>query len=180
VRKFVYVSILDGPRLTHLDIVKAHEDFVDALAASGMESTVLRPTDFFSDLAEIFAMARKGRVYLFGDGRCRVSPIHGADLAAACADALDDDRRSIDVGGPDTLSWRDVAALAFRVQGKPVRITTVPRWIMSAVVSLTRMFSRHRAELMAFFTAMGTRDVVGPTTGTRSLEAHFRALEATR
>jgi uncharacterized protein YbjT (DUF2867 family) len=180
VRKFVYVSAIDGPKLTHLDIVKAHEDFVAALAASGLEYTVLRPTGYYSDLAEIYQMARKGRVYLFGDGESRINPIHGADLAVACADALDDERRAIDVGGPETLTWREVAALAFKVQGKPVKISTVPLWIMTVVIFVTRMFSRHRAELLAFFTTMGTRDVLGPPTGTHTLGAYYRKLKAAR
>ncbi len=180
VQKFIYVSAIDGPQLAHLDIVKAHEDFVAALAASGLEYTVLRPTGYFSDLSEILTMARRGRVYLFGDGESRINPIHGADLAVACAEALDDDRRAIDVGGPETLTWREVAALAFQVQGKPVKITTVPLWIMAVVIFLTRLFSRHTAELMAFFTTMGTRDVVGPPSGTHTLGAHYRELEAAR
>jgi uncharacterized protein YbjT (DUF2867 family) len=180
VRKFVYVSAIDGPKLTHLDIVKAHEDFVAALAASGLEYTVLRPTGYFSDLAEIYQMARKGRVYLFGDGKSRINPIHGADLAVACADALDDERRAIDVGGPETLTWREVAALAFEVQGKRVKISTVPLWIMTLVIFVTRLFSRHKAELLAFFTTMGTRDVLGPSTGTHTLAEHYRKMEAAR
>ena len=35
VRKFIYVSVFNGPNLMHLDIVKAHEDFVAELQASG-------------------------------------------------------------------------------------------------------------------------------------------------
>jgi len=31
VKKFIYVSILNGPKLCHLDIVKAHEDYVKEL-----------------------------------------------------------------------------------------------------------------------------------------------------
>jgi len=180
VRKFVYVSAIDGPKLTHLDIVKAHEDFVAALAASGLEYTVLRPTGYFSDLTEVYQMARKGRVYLFGDGKSRINPIHGADLAVACADAIDDERRAIDVGGPEALTWREIAALAFEVQGKPVKISTVPLWVMTVVIFVTRIFNRHTAELLSFFTTMGTRDVLGPSTGTHTLAAHYRKLEAAR
>ena len=180
VQKFIYVSIFNGPSLPHLDIVKAHEDFVAELASSGLEYTVLRPTGYFSDLSEIYEMARKGRVYLFGDGNSRINPIHGADLAVACADALEDARRAIDVGGPETLTWREVAALAFQVQGKTVKISTVPMWIMAVVIFVTRLFSRHTAELLAFFTTMGTRDVVAPPAGTRTLGAHYQELETTR
>ena len=177
-RKFVYVSSFDGPQLMHLDIIRAHEDFVAELAASGMDYTVLRPTGYFSDLAEIFTMASKGRVYLFGDGESRINPIHGADLAVCCADAVDDERRAIDVGGPEVLTWREIAEGAFEAQRKPVRISTVPRWVMLVVIFVTRLFSRHKAGLVAFFTTMATRDVVAPPTGNHTLGRHYRTLAA--
>ena len=78
------------------------------------------------------------------------------------------------------MTWREVAATAFQVQRKPVKISTVPMWIMRAVIFTTRLFSRHNAELLAFFTTMGTRDVVGPPTGTHTLGAHYQELEAAR
>jgi uncharacterized protein YbjT (DUF2867 family) len=40
-RKLVYVSACNGPGLRHLDIVAAHEDFVDELKASGIDYAVL-------------------------------------------------------------------------------------------------------------------------------------------
>jgi uncharacterized protein YbjT (DUF2867 family) len=177
VGRFVFVSAFNGPRLRHLDIVEAHEAFVDELAASGIEYTVLRPTGYFSDMNEFFEMARKGRVWLIGSGQNRVNPIHGADLAVSCANAIDGDQREIDVGGPETLTWREVAALAFRVLDRPARVSAVPEWLTWAGVRLVRFFNRHQGELLAFFTTMATTDVVAPATGTRTLEAHYRELE---
>jgi uncharacterized protein YbjT (DUF2867 family) len=176
VKKFIYVSALHGAELTHLDIVKAHEDFVAELKASGLDYTVVRPTGFFSDMEEVLEMARKGRVFLFGQGDCRVNPIHGADLAVRCADLLELEQRQleIEVGGPETMTWREVAALALRVAGRAQKITAVPLWCMAVVIFATRLFNRHQAELIAFFTAMATRDVVAPATGSHTLEAHFR------
>jgi uncharacterized protein YbjT (DUF2867 family) len=176
VRKFVYVSVLDGPNLCHLDIVKAHEDFVEELKSSGLDYAVLRPTGYFSDMGQFYEMARKGRVYLFGSGNNRVNPIHGADLAASCVDAIEETRQEIDLGGPETLSWREIAELTFAAQNKPARITSVPVWIMSSVIFVTRLFSRHSAELLAFFTTMATRDVVGPPTGSHTLSAYYQSL----
>ncbi len=86
VKKFIYVSVFNGPNLLNLDIVKAHEDFVDVLKASGMNFAVLRPTGYFSDMGEFYNMAKKGRIYLIGSGDKRVNPIHGADLAVTCVD----------------------------------------------------------------------------------------------
>jgi len=176
VRKFVYVSAVNGPSLRHLDIVAAHEDFVDELKASGIEYAVLRPTGYFSDMGEIFAMAKKGRVWLIGDGANRVNPIHGADLAVACADAIEGRETEIDVGGPETVTWNEAAELAFQAVGRQVKISHVPTRLMWTVVRLVRLFNRHQGELLAFFTTMATTDVVAPAVGVHTLEAHFREL----
>lgn len=176
VQKFIYVSVFNGPDLRHLEIVKAHEDFVDVLKASTMNYAVIRPTGFFSDMAEFFEMARRGRVYLVGSGEDRVNPIHGADLAVTCVDAVDGERQEIDVGGPEILTYREIAELAFRVQGKPVRISSLPVFAMRLVSSAIRVFSRHQGELLAFMTTAMTGDVVAPRTGQRKLEAYFHGL----
>ena len=176
VKKFVYVSVLNGPNLRHLDIVRAHEDFVDELRASGIEYAVLRPTGFFSDMGEMLEMARRGRVWLIGSGKRRVNPIHGADLAVACADAVEGLQGEIEVGGPETMTWQRVAGFAFDALGKPAKVTSIPEWLMWWMVRLVRLFNRHQGELLAFFTTMATSDVVAPSTGTHTIEDHFRQL----
>jgi uncharacterized protein YbjT (DUF2867 family) len=176
VEKFVYVSVFDGPHLRELDIVRAHEDFVQVLQASGLGYAVIRPTGYFSDMGEFFEMARRGRVYLVGPGDKRSNPIHGADLAVTCVDAVGGDRHEIDVGGPEILSYREIAELAFRALDRPARITSVPVWAVRAAIAFTRIFSRHQAELLAFFTTAMTRDGMAPRTGSHTLEAHFRSL----
>lgn len=176
VRKFIYVSVLDGPNLRNLDIVRAHENFVDELKNSGIDFTVIRPTGYFSDMGEVLRMARKGRVFVIGDGSNRVNPIHGADLAVACVDGVEGPEEEIDVGGPETMTWNEVAALAFEALDRPARISRVPAWLMWAVVRLVRVFNRHQGELLAFFTTMATTDVVAPSSGTHTLDDHFRRL----
>jgi len=44
------------------------------------------------------------------------------------------------------------------------------------VRALVHLFNRHQGELLAFFTTMATTDVVAPSTGTHTLEAHYRAF----
>lgn len=175
VGKFVYVSVLDGPGLRHLQIVDAHEAFVDELALSGVDYSVVRPTGYFSDMTAFLDMAVKGRVYLIGPGGNRMNPVHGADLAVTCVDALEGDRAEIAVGGPEVLSYREIAGLAFDILGRPERITRVPAWMAGSVVAMTKVFSRHQGELLAFFTSAMTRDTVAPCTGTRRLRAYFES-----
>jgi uncharacterized protein YbjT (DUF2867 family) len=176
VKKFIYTSVFRGPSLLHLDIVKAHEDFVTVLKASGLEYTVVRPNGFFSDMGEYLKMAKRGRVYLIGKGDNKINPIHGADLAEICAGAVYQDLPEIDVGGPEILTHRDIARLALTAAGKPERITSVPIWVMRSLVSLARIFNRHQGELLAFFTEAMTGDAVAPAVGSRSLSDYFHDL----
>jgi uncharacterized protein YbjT (DUF2867 family) len=176
VGKFIYVSVFRGPSLLHLDIVKAHEDFVSVLRDSGLPNTVIRPTGFFSDMGEYMKMAKKGRVFLFGDGNNRINPIHGADLAEVCVDAVEGDEEEIDVGGPEVLTHREIAQLALKAAGKKERITSVPVWMIRGLVSLSRVFNRHQGELLAFMTEAMTSDGIAPESGSRLLANHFREL----
>lgn len=178
VKKFIYTSVFNGPSLTHLEIVKAHEDFVVELKKSGIDFSVLRPTGYFSDMGEFMSMARKGRIYLVGQGRNRVNPIHGADLAIACVDALESSETEIDVGGPEVYTCRRIAEMAFEALDTPPQITAVPCWLMKAAIPAVRIFSKHQAGLLAFFVTMMSSEVVAPRVGSRTLEAHFKRLAA--
>ena len=88
VGKFVYVSLYGAERLRGLAYVDAHEEFVEALKASGLDYAVVRPTGFFYVFGEVFKMGARGRAVVIGDGGARTNPIHEADVARACADAL--------------------------------------------------------------------------------------------
>jgi len=178
VQKFIYVSVFGGPNLPHLDIVKAHEDFVDELKSSGINYAVVRPTGYFSDMTEFLKMAKKGRIYLIGQGTNRCNPIHGADLAKTCVDAMKGEHQEIDVGGPQIMTYREIAELAFQTLGSTARISSVPVWLMKAAITATKIFSKHQGELLAFFTTAMTSDVVAPSTGTHTLEAYYQSLGA--
>jgi len=179
-RKFVYVSVFKAEQMLDIPIVKAHEDFAADLATSGMDYTVIRPTGYFSDLGAFFDMARSGRAYLIGGGHKRINPIHGADLARVCVDALADDAHEIDVGGPEVLTQRDIAQAAFAALDEPARITPIPAWLARTAISAVRPFQRDRADLWQFFVTSAGLDNVAPTTGKHRLIDHYRALAARR
>ncbi len=169
-------SVFHGAALKHLDIVKAHEDFVDCLKVSGINYTIIRPTGYFSDMGEFMKMAQNGRAYLIGNGHNQMNPIHGADLAGVCVDGFHFINAEVNVGGPDIMRYRDMAAAAFDALHRPHRLFAIPLWLMRAVVFITRLFNRHQGELLAFFVTMMSSDMVAPKKGTRTLHAHFDQL----
>ena len=176
VERFIYVSVLNAHMFMHLAIVKAHEDFVRELRHSGLNYAVMRPTGYFSDMSEFFQMATSGRVYLIGNGETRINPIHGADLARVCVDAVTGNEHEVPAGGPVTYRQREIAELAFSVLGKRPRVTAIPLWLADLGVKIIRPFNRQMSDFVEFFLAAGRSDAVAPAAGTHTLKAYYEEL----
>ena len=176
VKKFIYVSVFNAHMYEHLEVVKAHEDFVRDLKSCGLDYAVIRPTGYFSDMSEFLKMAKSGRVYLIGSGDNRINPIHGADLAEVCVAAIAGEEHEIPVGGPETYSGREIAELAFSTLGKKPKITRIPPWLAELAVRVIRPFNKQMSDLVDFFLAAAQGDGVAPATGTQSLSTYYQEL----
>ena len=84
--------------------IRAHEDFVEALLASPLSATVIRPTGIFPALNDFVDMARKGMATVIGDGRARTNPVHHRDVAQVLLENLSSGPAEVSVGGPDILT----------------------------------------------------------------------------
>jgi uncharacterized protein YbjT (DUF2867 family) len=177
VSKFMYVSVLNADKLRHLEIVKAKEKFVDELKASNIPYVIIRPNGFFSDIKEVYEMAIKGRVYLFGDGHYRANPIHGMDLARACVENLNLKNSEKDIGGPELLSQNEIATQAFEALGKEKKITYLPRWLTGPVLKVIRTLTSVKTfGPIEFFMTVLVMDMVAPTYGEKTLKQYFIGL----
>lgn len=174
VGRFAYIHVLGADRMLEVPLIAAKQAFVDRLQAADIASTIIAPSGYFSDMADFLAMAKSGRVYLFGDGRLRLNPIHGADLAAATADAIAAERDWLDIGGPDTFTHDELATLACESLGKPPRITHLPDSLRRMALAVLPLFPQSVGGPARFFlTALGM-EVLGEAHGTRHLADHFR------
>ncbi|MCG8581994.1 MAG: SDR family oxidoreductase [Bacteroidales bacterium] len=174
VERFQYVSAINGDKLRHLKIFEAKERFVDELKTSGMSYSVIRPNGFFSDMRDFLDMAKKGRVFLFGDGCFKLNPVHGADLAKVCVDKMSDDITDETVGGPDVFTQNELAELALKAWNKPVKITHVPDWTRRFTIWLLRTFtsSKTYGPIEFFLTAMAYNNIA-KQYGQHTLSAFF-------
>lgn len=177
-RRFAYVHVLNAKAMARVPLVDAKSAFVEALHASSIPATVIAPTGYFSDMGEVMAMARKGRVWLFGDGTQRLNPIHGADLARAIADATDAGLGWVEIGGPDVMTQDEIAHAAFAALGTTSRITHLPDALRrAALAALSILPHRFSGPARFFLTALGM-DMVAPCFGTRRLTDHFETRTA--
>jgi uncharacterized protein YbjT (DUF2867 family) len=177
VGRFAYVHVLNADAMRHVPGVAAKADFVDALRASTLPSTVIAPSGFFSDMGDVLAMARSGWIWLFAPGTHRINPIHGADLAAVIAEATEVGTAWLDVGGPETFTHHELARLAAASVERRVRITLLPDWIRKlALAALPRVTPRRLHGPAQFFLTALSMDMVGHPFGTRHLADHFAQL----
>lgn len=178
VKKFIYISVLHGEKLRHLKICDAKELFVDHLITSGMKYCIIRPNGFFSDMTEFYTMAKKGRVYIFGDGELRMNPIHGEDLATVCVEAIDKPDLEIKAGGPEILTHNKIAAIAFEALGTKPEITHIPNWIRVAILKMVRLFSGSKIYgPIEFFMTVMAMNMVAPKYGSHTLREFFTNLK---
>ncbi len=175
VRKFIYISVLDGDKYRHLAITAAKEKFVDELKTSCLEYTVIRPNGFYSDMREFLKMAQKGKIYLFGNGEYKLNPIHGADLAEVCVLAISQKTKEITVGGPDILTHNEIAEMAFCALGQSPNIIYIPHWIRRAAITGSKLFtSSKRYGPIEFFLTMMGRDIMAPRYGSHRLQDFYK------
>jgi len=182
VEHVVFVSVFRAAETrSTCRVAEARERVVDKIMASGMRWTVLRPTGFFNDMAEFFQMARRGRVWLPGDGTTRLNPIHGADIAEVVVREVtrtSPDGAVLNLGGPETFSMREIGELAFQVLGRPARFGRIPFGLLRAGSTLSRPFNENASALLEMFALMSGVDGIAPAVGKRRLEDFFRELAA--
>ena len=150
VQKFVYVSLAGAEGFRHVEYADAHEKFVDVLKTSGLAYSVVRPTGFFSFLLELLGFAKRGFGVSIGDGSCKTNPIHEADVARACVEALESSEAEITVGGPDVLTRKETSLLAFEALGKKPRLMTVSPAVFKGLIAPLKLSNKRIYALMDF------------------------------
>ncbi len=174
VKKFIYISVLNGEKLRNLKICEAKEKLGDYLKSSGLNYCIIRPNGFFSDMADFLKMARGGKVYLFGDGKLKLNPIHGKDLAKEVVNAINQDKKEINIGGPDLLSQNEIAVLALKAYGKKIKIIHLPDWIRQFALWSVRTFTSSKTYgSIEFFMTTMVMDMTAPLFGEEKLENFF-------
>lgn len=173
VHKFIYVSIFKADEMMGMQIVKAHEDFVQALKDSGIDYSILRPNAYFPDMTQFQKMATSGAIIWPGDGNIRINPIHGEDMGDICVDAAAPGHQEIDIGGPDVFTYKELFTLAFTTINKEPRIIFIPLWIVKGVHTLIKPLNARIADMLAFAIAVNTIDNAAPRYGKRHMKDFF-------
>lgn len=171
-RRFHFVSLAniedrDGQKVP---ILRAKRRFEQALTEGPVAWSISRPSGFFWNYGVMLTMARKGAIWLAGDGQARSTPVHEADLAAAISDRLELENEIFTVGGPQDFTYNEVASMIFKVLGKPENVRHLPAPLVRGAVAAIKPFSASKHGIAAFASWVMTHDATADHLGARRLE----------
>lgn len=180
VKRFVYVGVFSQPGYAGTRYLKGHEAVVADLAASGLDYTVVRPTGFFTALEEYLPMAKVGIIPLFDGGAAKTNPIHPDELADGCVKVIERGPREFAIGGPETLTRRQIAEAAFAAYGKRPRFMPVPPALALLFAFLLQPLWPRMSDLVEFLVKVSTCDCVAPAYGKARLGAYYKERISSR
>lgn len=173
VKRFIYVSAWSGEGWNNNGYIQSHEQFVSELKKSALDYTVLRPTGLFSAMEEFLVMAKKGFISMPGNGQAKTNPVHQDDVAKMALKYLKEGPEEVGIGGPEILTRKEIAQLAFQALQRKERLIHVPPPIFNLSQTIIKPFAPRISELIQFFTQVSTTDAIAPQVGLKCLKEYF-------
>ncbi len=145
--QFVFVSVVGALNDPGLPYLRSKWQAEQAIINSGLPYTIVRPSLIFGEGDE-FTNSLAALVRLFplvpvvAGGRNRLQPIWVEDLAQCLALSLsrhDLHGHTLELGGPEQLSYNQIVAIISRTMGKRRARVHLPIWLMRMNVALMEL-----------------------------------------
>ncbi len=169
VERFILLSIGQAAADHPIELFRMKAFAEDRLKASGLAWTIFRPTAYQELWLEIVGrpLVATGRTRIFGRGRNPINFVSADDVARQVARAVADpatDGRTIDVVGPDNLTFDDFVGVVRDVTGATGTVSHVPVPAMRLMSLLLRPVRPILAGQIAAGVVMDTRDMTADTS----------------
>jgi uncharacterized protein YbjT (DUF2867 family) len=153
VPRFVYTSTL-GAREDHpIDFFRTKYEIEEGLRSSHVPYTILRPAAFMEQHVHQLLgkpLLDRGFTVIVGEGRKRRNFVSVQDVVPIAVAALRGDtlvNRTLDIGGPDNISTRDVAAM-YALRSHQGRVFHLPLAVAHVAARALRPFHEGAARVL--------------------------------
>lgn len=179
VKKFNYVSVIscDEPGAEKVPMLHAKLLVEQDIKAQAMDYVIYRPTGYFYDIAKVFKpYIEKGEMQLLkGYGHVRANVVDCPDFARFIVDHMNDTNVTYNVGGKETYSYEEMAAMCFEAAGKPLKIKWAPIWLFGVLANLPKIKKAGKHDIILFSKWTLSHDLVGDTeTGDGSFAEYIK------
>ena len=167
VKKFNYISVIscDEKGAEKVPMLHAKYLFEEELKKSGMEYVIYRPTGYFYDIAKVFKpYVDKGEMQLLkGFGSVKANVVDCPDFATFIVTRMNDVNTVYNVGGKETYTYEEMAAMCFEAAGKPLAIKWAPIWLFGILANLPKIKKAGKHDIILFSKWTLSHDLVGDT-----------------
>jgi uncharacterized protein YbjT (DUF2867 family) len=132
----VLLSVVGASPDNPMELFRAKYSAEEHLRAAQLRWTIVRATAFVELWADIMT-----KPIVFGRGNNPINFVSVEDVAAVVERAVTDDRLrglALDVGGPENLTFNELATLLQNLRGRPNKIRHVPRSLLRAMAPFNR------------------------------------------
>ena len=167
VKSFNYISVIscDEPGADKVPMLHAKYLFEEELKKSGMTYVIHRPTGYFYDIAKVFKpYVDKGEMQLLkGYGKVSANVVDCPDFAQFIVERMNDENASYNVGGKETYTYEEMAAMCFEAAKKPLKIKWAPIWLFGILANLPKIKKAGKHDIILFSKWTLSHDLVGDT-----------------
>jgi uncharacterized protein YbjT (DUF2867 family) len=162
VKHFVYMSTLEATLDNPVAFFRYKAMTEAYLKESGLSYTILRASAFFEPHATLIGgnVLKGGKAMIMGKGENPRNFVSNADVAQFAYIALTDPKarnQVIDIGGPENLTNRQIAALYAKVAGVELKQSTMPRLMVRVMGAVMRPFHPGLSDIMGAVLDADTR-----------------------
>lgn len=169
---FVLVSVVGASPSHPIGLFRAKCAAEGTLRASGIPWTIVRATAFMETWGTIMGrpLQASGKTMVFGHGDNPINFVSATDVAALVGLAATDPSlrgQTFEIGGPDDLTFNQVAAIVQDAAGRRGTVRHIPRPALRAMARLTTAIKPALARQARAALAMDTLDMTFDSTTVR-------------
>lgn len=165
VKHFAYISVVGAELGDGVPMVNSKYLMEQELKKGGIDYVIYRPTGYFYDIAKVFLpMIEKGEVQLLKvkpEKSCNV--VDTPDFAQFIIKTMLEKNKTYSVGGTETYTYREIARMFAKAEGREIKIKTVPPFMMSVLANLPKIKKEGKRDVILFSKFTLTHDCIGDT-----------------
>ena len=131
-----------------------------------------------TDIAKVFKpYVDKGEMQLLKNyGGVKANVVDCPDFAKFIVDHMNDTNVSYNVGGKETYTYEEMAAMCFEAAKKPLKIKWAPIWLFSILANLPMIKKAGKHDIILFSKWTLSHDLVGDTVvGDKSFGEYIKS-----
>jgi uncharacterized protein YbjT (DUF2867 family) len=180
VKKFNYISVIscDEPGAEKVPMLHAKYLVEEEIKKGDMDWIIYRPTGYFYDIAKVFKpYVDKGEMQLLKNyGGVKANVVDCPDFAKFIVDHMNDTNVSYNVGGKETYTYEEMAAMCFEAAKKPLKIKWAPIWLFGILANLPKIKKAGKHDIILFSKWTLSHDLVGDTVvGDKSFGEYIKS-----